>query len=69
MIMKWLRRVLAIVLVVVGLYLAIFGNAWAPFVLGLLGDSTLGEWIELVVPLLPMIVIGAGGVVFAWKRQ
>ena len=69
MTMKWLRRVLAIILVVVGLYLAIFGNAWAPFVLSLLGDSTLGEWIELVVPLLPMVAIGAGGVVFAWKRQ
>ena len=69
MIMKWLRRVLAIVLVVVGLCLAIFGNTWAPFVLGLLGDSTIGEWIELVVPLLPMVAIGAGAVLFAWRRQ
>ncbi len=54
----------AVVLVLIGLYLAAFGNAWGPRVFEVLPDSELGEWVGLVVPFLPMAIIGLGAALF-----
>jgi hypothetical protein len=58
--LKLAKSLVAVVLVLTGLYLAAFGNAWGPRVFELLSDSELGEWVGLVVPFLPMVIIGLG---------
>lgn len=50
----------AAALVATGLWLAAFGNAWAPGAFALLPASELGAWLELGVPFLPMLPIGLG---------
>ena len=60
---------LAVALVLIGLYLATFGNSWAPIVLELLPASELGAWLELIVPFLPMVFIGFGAALFASRRR
>jgi hypothetical protein len=54
------RLFIAVALVLIGLYLATFGNSWAPIVLELLPASELGAWLELIVPFLPMVRRVAG---------
>ena len=49
------QLLVAVALVMMGLYLAAFGNAWAPIVLKRLPDSGIGAWLELIVPFLPMV--------------
>jgi hypothetical protein len=51
-------------LVVSGLVLIVFGNAWAPAAFDLLPDSEMGLWLELFVPFLPMALIGIGAVIY-----
>jgi hypothetical protein len=63
------RLFIAVALVLIGLYLATFGNSWAPMVLELLPDSELGAWLELIVPFLPMVFIGFGAALFASHRR
>lgn len=43
-----------------GLLMMAFGNAWAPAALDLLAGSTVGAWLELVLPLLPLGLIALG---------
>jgi len=62
--LKFAKLLIAVVLVLTGLYLAIFGNAWGPRAFELLSDSELGEWVGLIVPFLPMAFIGLGATVF-----
>jgi len=59
------KMIVAIALVLTGLYLALFGNAWGPRAFELLPDSQLGSWVELIVPFLPMAFIGAGAVLYS----
>jgi hypothetical protein len=59
------RRLIAVALVLAGLYLAAFGNAWAPIAFELLAGSEIGAWLELIVPFLPMAFIGCGIALFA----
>ncbi len=59
------RLLIAVVLVLMGLYLAAFGSSWAPLVLELLPNSEFGAWLELIVPFLPMLIIGFGASLFA----
>jgi hypothetical protein len=60
---------MAVALVLIGLYLATFGNSWAPMVLELLPASELGEWLELIVPFLPMAFIGFGAALLVSHRR
>jgi len=62
------RRLIAAALVLTGLYLAIFGNTWAPLVFDLLAGSEVGAWLELIVPFLPMVCIGLGAALFVPSR-
>ena len=55
---------IALALVAAGLWSAAFGNAWAPGAFKLLPASELGAWLELLVPFLPMLLIGLGAVLF-----
>ena len=63
------RSLLALTMVVTGLYLATFGNAWGPLAFELLPSSEVGSWLELIVPFLPMAFIGFGAVLFTWRKQ
>jgi hypothetical protein len=63
------RRLVAVALVLMGLYLAAFGNSWTPSVLEWLSGSEIGAWVELIVPFLPMVFIGLGAVLFVPRRN
>ena len=67
-ILEFARLLIAMALVVMGLYLAIYGNSWGPPVFELLSDSEIGRWLELLVPFLPMVFIGLGAVLFVSRR-
>jgi hypothetical protein len=67
-VLEFARRLIAAALVLTGLYLAVFGNTWAPPVLELLAGSEMGAWLELIVPFLPMAFIGFGAAVFSSRR-
>ncbi len=67
--LKFAKLLIAVVLVLTGLYLAIFGNAWGPRAFELLSDSELGEWVGLIVPFLPMAFIGLGATVFVSRHR
>ena len=67
--MKEVTWCTAIVMVLLGAYLLVFGNAWAPTVFELLSGSTLGASVELVVPLLPLVFIGGGAALIASSRR
>ena len=63
------RLLIAVALILMGLYLAAFGNSWVPLVLELLPASEFGAWLELIVPFLPMLFIGFGAALFTSHRQ
>jgi hypothetical protein len=66
--MSILLQITSALLILAGLLLVGFGNSWAPFVLDTLPASELGLWIELVVPFLPIAIIGMGAALFTLKR-
>lgn len=66
---KAVKLLAATALATAGFALAVFGDAWAPLAFELLPDSQLGAWLELVVPLLPMLFIGGGAVLLAFGRS
>ena len=61
------RTFVGAVIVSTGLYMAVFGNAWAPIVFELLPASDVGDWLELFVPFLPMALIAVGVAIFFWR--
>jgi hypothetical protein len=63
------RLLIAVALVLTGLYLAAFGNSWGPIVFELLPASEIGSWLELIVPFLPMVFIGFGAALFASRHR
>ena len=67
--MKEVTWCTAIVMVLLGAYLLVFGNTWAPLVFELLAGSAFGAWVELLVPLLPMVFIGGGAALIASSRR
>jgi hypothetical protein len=69
MILKFARTLIAMAMVLMGLYLAIFGHSWGPFVFELLPASEIGAWLELIVPFLPMVFIGFAAALFASRRR
>ena len=46
-----------------GFSLFAFGGAWAPAALELTARLPYGAWLELLLPFLPMAVIGLGVVI------
>ena len=58
--MRPLRVTVATTLILVGLGMFALGHTWAPLALAVLPDTPPGFWLELVVPFLPMAVVGAG---------
>lgn len=66
---KAVKLLAAAALATAGFALAVFGDAWAPVAFELLSDSQLGAWLELVVPLLPMLFIGGGAALLASCRS
>ena len=68
-ILEAVRLLIAVALVLIGLYLAAFGNSWTQIVLELLPASEIGSWLELIVPFLPMVLIGFGAALFASRHQ
>ncbi len=66
--LKIAKPLIAVVMVLTGLYVVVFGNSWAPIAFELLAGSEIGAWLELVVPFLPMVFIGLGAVLFAWSK-
>lgn len=67
--LKIAQTLIAVVMVLTGLYLAVFGNAWAPIAVELLAGSEIGAWIVLIVPFLPMLFIGLGAALFASRHR
>ena len=67
--LKVATLLIAVMLVLTGLYLATFGNAWGPRAFELLSDWELGEWVGLIVPFLPMAFIGLGATVFVSRHR
>ena len=63
------RWTVAAAAVIFGLFLAFFGNWWAPYALDLLADSVTGSWLELIVPFLPMAFVGLGALVLTYGRN
>jgi len=63
------KSLIAAALILIGLYLAAFGNAWGPIVFNYLPATELGSWLELVVPFLPMLFIGSGAALFVSPRR
>ncbi len=64
-----LRTALSMTMMLSGLGLFAFGNAWAPAVLELLPDTPAGFWLELIVPFLPMVFVGGGAMLFVGSRK
>ena len=62
--LEWAKLAIVGALVAAGLWLAAFGNAWAPGAFALLPASELGAWLEFLVPFLPMLPIGLGAILF-----
>ena len=63
------RLLIAVALILMGLYLAAFGNSWGTIVFELLPASEIGSWLELIVPFLPMVLIGFGAALFASRHR
>jgi hypothetical protein len=63
------RLLIAVALVLTGLFLAAFGNFWAPHVFEWLSGSEIGAWLELIVPFLPMFLIGSGAALYTARHS
>jgi hypothetical protein len=57
------KRLIAATLISFGMVLLAFGNWWAPWFLSVLAAIPGGSWLELILPFLPMAVIGCGAVI------
>jgi len=66
---KFAKLLAAVVLILTGLFLAMFGNTWGPLTFEFLSDSELGEWVGLIVPFTPMAFIGSGAVLIASRHR
>jgi len=69
MMFKFVKQLIAAVLILAGLYMAVFGNSWGPFLFERLETTETGTWITLIVPFLPMVFIGSGAALFVWHRR
>ena len=62
------KSFVGVLLALSGLFLVVFGNAWAPSMFALTPDSVLGEWVDLFLPYLPMAFIGFGALLYTSRR-
>jgi len=62
------KLLMAVALALIGLYLAMFGNSWGPFLFERLETTETGTWVTLIVPFLPMVFIGIAALLFASRR-
>jgi len=69
MMFKFVKQLTAAALILAGLYLAVFGNSWGPFLFDRLETTETGTWITLIVPFLPMVFIGSGAALFVWHHR
>ena len=59
------KQLVAVALVLTGLFMVVFGNSWAPLAFELMAGSEIGAWLEHFVPFLPMAIIGSGAALLA----
>jgi len=57
---KIAKSLVSLALILTGLYMAVFGNTWGPFLFERLETTEAGTWVTLIVPFLPMVFIGMG---------
>ncbi len=69
MILKFAKTLIAVAMVLTGLYMAVFGNSWGPRTFELLPASEVGLWLELIVPFLPMVFIGFGAALYVSRNR
>ena len=69
MILTKVKLLVATVMVLAGLYMVVFGDAWGQIVFELMAGSETGLWVEHFVPFLPMAIIGFGAALFASAKQ
>ncbi len=65
---KIAKSLVALALILTGLYMAVFGNTWGPFLFERLETTEAGTWVTLIVPFLPMVFIGMGATLFTARR-
>ncbi|MFM7784708.1 MAG: hypothetical protein ACKPE6_08715, partial [Gammaproteobacteria bacterium] len=53
-------RLAAAALIALGVFMIAFGGWWSPWFLRVLETLPGGAWLELVLPFLPMVIIGFG---------
>jgi len=63
-ILKNLMRLVAATMILTGLLMVVFGDAWGAPIFELMAGSEIGLWLEHFVPFLPMAVIGSGAALF-----
>lgn len=68
-ILKNLKRLVAAIMILTGLLMVVFGNAWGAPVFELLAGSETGLWLEHLVPFMPMVIIGLGATLFVSGKQ
>ena len=66
--LKQLKLLVAVAMVLTGLFMVVLGNSWGPLVFKLLAGSEVGAWLEHFVPFLPMAMIGFGAALLAPAR-
>ena len=65
----YVKQLVAVALVLVGLFMVVFGNYWAPLAFELMAGSEIGAWLEHFVPFLPMAIIGSGAALFVSNHR
>ena len=58
------KQIVAVAMVLTGLFMVVFGSVWGSVVFELLARSEVGAWLEHFVPFLPMAIIGFGAALF-----
>ncbi len=55
--------------VLAGLLMIVFGSRWSSFLFARMPDAALGDWLSLVIPYIPLGVIGIGAALFVRSRD
>ena len=63
------KQLVAIAMILTGLFMVVFGSVWGSVVFELLAGSEIGAWLEHFVPFLPMAVIGLGAALFVSNNR
>jgi hypothetical protein len=52
-----------------GLLMIVFGSRWSGALFASMPDTALGDWLSLVIPYIPLGVIGIGAALFVRSRE